>query len=134
MKDTGTGIDEDKINRIFERFYKGDNFVQGTGLGLAISHTIVEHLKRDDHGNLQSWKRLPFHDSTSGKKNGVLKFNTPIVSICDNYNQTFRRILHIHFPTNVDCLTCHVSRQIRSQEYAYLLQCLPEYHLSSMEF
>ena len=45
VKDTGTRIDEDKINRIFERFYKGDNFVQGTGLGLAISHTIVEHLK-----------------------------------------------------------------------------------------
>lgn len=45
MKDTGSGIDEDKINRIFERFYKGDNFVQGTGLGLAISHTIIEHLK-----------------------------------------------------------------------------------------
>ncbi len=45
VKDTGSGIDEDKINRIFERFYKGDNFVQGTGLGLAISHTIVEHLK-----------------------------------------------------------------------------------------
>lgn len=45
VKDTGTGIDEDKINHIFERFYKGDNFVQGTGLGLAISHTIVEHLK-----------------------------------------------------------------------------------------
>ena len=45
VKDTGTGIDEDKINRIFERFYKGDNFVQVTGLGLAISHTIVEHLK-----------------------------------------------------------------------------------------
>lgn len=45
VKDTGTGIDEDKINRIFERFYKGDNFVQGTGLGLAISHTIIEHLK-----------------------------------------------------------------------------------------
>ena len=45
VKDTGSGIDEDKINRIFERFYKGDNFVQGTGLGLAISHTIIEHLK-----------------------------------------------------------------------------------------
>lgn len=45
VKDTGTGIDEDKMNRIFERFYKGDNFVQGTGLGLAISHTIIEHLK-----------------------------------------------------------------------------------------
>ena len=45
VKDAGSGIDEDKINRIFERFYKGDNFVQGTGLGLAISHTIIEHLK-----------------------------------------------------------------------------------------
>ena len=49
-----------------------------------------------------------------------MNFNTPTVSIYDNYNQTFRQILHIHSPTNVDCLTCHVSRQIRSQEYAYL--------------
>ena len=45
VKDTGSGIDEDKINRIFERFYKGDNFFQGTVLGLAIRHTIIEHLK-----------------------------------------------------------------------------------------
>ena len=45
VKDTGTGIDEDKINRIFERFDKGDTFVQRTGLGLALSNTIVEHLK-----------------------------------------------------------------------------------------
>lgn len=31
------------IVHIFERFYKGDSFVQGTGLGLAICKTIVEH-------------------------------------------------------------------------------------------
>ena len=45
VKDTGTGISEEKIGHIFERFYKGDNFVQGTGLGLAICQTIVEHFK-----------------------------------------------------------------------------------------
>ncbi len=44
VKDTGSGISEDNMKRIFERFYKGNCFVQGTGLGLAISQTIMEHL------------------------------------------------------------------------------------------
>ena len=33
----------------FERFYKGDAFVQGTGLGLAICRTIVERF----HGKIE---------------------------------------------------------------------------------
>ena len=45
VKDTGTGIDEDKINRIFERFYKVDSFTQGAGLGLSICQTIVERFR-----------------------------------------------------------------------------------------
>jgi len=42
--DTGTGIPEDKLSTIFERFEKLDNFSQGTGLGLSISKSIVESL------------------------------------------------------------------------------------------
>ena len=43
VEDTGKGMSEEVIAHVFERFYKGDSFVQGTGLGLAICKTIVDH-------------------------------------------------------------------------------------------
>lgn len=42
VKDTGTGIEKDKQQAIFQRFVKLNNFAQGTGLGLSICSTIVE--------------------------------------------------------------------------------------------
>ncbi|HTI13869.1 MAG TPA: ATP-binding protein [Dictyobacter sp.] len=52
VRDTGVGIREEELSRIFERFYKTDRarakagFIGpgggGTGLGLAIAHHIVE--------------------------------------------------------------------------------------------
>ena len=45
VEDTGVGISEEGVQRIFERFYKVDNFTQGAGLGLSICQTIVERLK-----------------------------------------------------------------------------------------
>ena len=44
VTDTGTGIPEDKINHVFERFTKLDAKRQGTGLGLSISQTIIKKL------------------------------------------------------------------------------------------
>ncbi len=44
VKDTGKGISEKDTQRIFDRFYKVDNFVQGAGLGLSICRTIVDRL------------------------------------------------------------------------------------------
>ncbi|WP_418697752.1 PAS domain-containing sensor histidine kinase [Bacteroides sp.] len=44
VADTGRGIPEDKIDKIFERFEKVDSFVQGAGLGLSICKTIAEKL------------------------------------------------------------------------------------------
>ena len=35
VRDTGVGIPASKINSVFERFVKLNNFVQGTGLGLS---------------------------------------------------------------------------------------------------
>ena len=43
VEDTGKGMSDEVLIHIFERFYKGDSFVQGTGLGLAICKTIVQH-------------------------------------------------------------------------------------------
>lgn len=48
VKDTGVGIMPEEHERIFERFYRGENpmvmATAGTGLGLAISKTLIERL------------------------------------------------------------------------------------------
>ncbi|MFV0402626.1 MAG: response regulator [Bacteroides graminisolvens] len=44
VTDSGIGIAEDKINKIFDRFVKGENSIQGTGLGLSICKTIIDRL------------------------------------------------------------------------------------------
>ena len=44
VADTGSGISDDKIDKIFDRFIMANNQVQGTGLGLSISKIIVEKL------------------------------------------------------------------------------------------
>ena len=44
VSDTGTGIEADKVDKVFDRFVKANNFAQGTGLGLSICKTIVEKL------------------------------------------------------------------------------------------
>lgn len=45
VTDTGVGIPVDKMDVIFERFTKLDNFKQGSGLGLNICSTIAQKLK-----------------------------------------------------------------------------------------
>lgn len=46
VKDSGPGIEKDKQNRVFERFYKADSSrgkdKQGTGLGLSITKEIIK--------------------------------------------------------------------------------------------
>ena len=57
VSDTGIGIAPEKMDEIFERFKKLDDFKQGAGLGLNICQTIAERLdgkvyidKRYTHG------------------------------------------------------------------------------------
>ena len=47
VEDTGIGISQEAIDKVFERFYKQDEFAQGTGLGLSICKTIAERLEGD---------------------------------------------------------------------------------------
>lgn len=42
VADTGIGIAPDKIEKVFERFEKLDDFAQGTGLGMAICKAIMD--------------------------------------------------------------------------------------------
>lgn len=44
VMDTGIGIPEDRLESVFERFVKLDDFYQGVGLGLPICKMIVEQL------------------------------------------------------------------------------------------
>ena len=44
IKDTGKGIPENLQQRVFERFFKVDEFVPGAGLGLSICQTLAYSL------------------------------------------------------------------------------------------
>lgn len=44
VKDTGIGIAEDKLEQVFDRFFKVDEFVPGAGLGLSTCRTMASSL------------------------------------------------------------------------------------------
>lgn len=43
IKDNGSGVDEEIINRIFDRFYRGNTSIPGYGIGLNLSKSIIEN-------------------------------------------------------------------------------------------
>ncbi|MBT3210019.1 MAG: HAMP domain-containing histidine kinase [Bacteroidetes bacterium] len=47
IKDSGTGISDKDINRIFEPFYTTKGVGEGTGLGLSVSYNIIKAHKGD---------------------------------------------------------------------------------------
>ena len=44
VRDTGKGIAPEHLDRIFERFFKVDEFIPGAGLGLSICRTMAYSL------------------------------------------------------------------------------------------
>ena len=44
VRDTGKGIAEEHQVRVFERFFKVDDFIPGAGLGLSVCQTLVQSL------------------------------------------------------------------------------------------
>ena len=58
--DTGTGIDAEIIDRIFEPFYTTKKVGKGTGLGLSISYGIVKDYGGDIHARSQPGKGTCF--------------------------------------------------------------------------
>jgi signal transduction histidine kinase len=72
IKDNGIGIIEEAQQRIFERFYRGEDplvlATAGTGLGLAIARTLVEM----HHG------RIWFESTGVPGEGSVFSFTLPI--------------------------------------------------------
>ena len=54
VKDTGRGIPQNMLEKIFERFEKVDSFAQGMGLGLSICKSIVDKM----NGRIQVYSQL----------------------------------------------------------------------------
>ena len=44
VRDTGKGIAEENLERVFERFFKVDEFIPGAGLGLSVCRTLAQSL------------------------------------------------------------------------------------------
>ena len=72
VQDTGIGIPERIKDRIFERFYRGDDpkilSTSGTGLGLAVSKTLIEM-----HGG-----KIWFDSSGIPGEGSIFSFTLPI--------------------------------------------------------
>ena len=47
VKDTGKGISRENLERVFERFFKVDEYIPGAGLGLSICRTMAYSLGGD---------------------------------------------------------------------------------------
>lgn len=78
VKDTGLGISQADMSKLFNRFTKLNSFIQGTGLGLSISKTIVEKLG----GTMRA-------ESEGRGRGSTFFFTIPYVldESTDNYNQ-----------------------------------------------
>ena len=44
VEDTGSGIPNENLDHIFERFITGDGNTERAGLGLSICHDLIQHL------------------------------------------------------------------------------------------
>lgn len=74
VKDTGVGIANDYLPRIFDRFYKSDTFIQGGGLGLSIVYEIVRRMngyirvESKLNAGTSFYVHLPVHETKEEEK------------------------------------------------------------------
>ena len=80
VKDTGLGLSQADMSKLFNRFTKLNSFIQGTGLGLSISKTIVEKLG----GTMRA-------ESAGRGKGSTFYFTLPyeLDETKDNYNSEY---------------------------------------------
>ena len=84
VKDTGSGIPEDKVNHIFERFVRVEQNKKGTGLGLAICEMIIRKL-----GGRLVWNLNMVRDLHSG-----LHFRSMVVRLRNRAQRLMARLTY----------------------------------------
>lgn len=82
IKDTGIGMSEDFLNRIFTPFERDSNAssIQGTGLGLVIMKKIVDMME----GSIDVYSRLGEGSEFKVALTFKLQRNIPMPSVCDD--------------------------------------------------
>lgn len=89
VTDTGTGIEPEKVGRVFERFAKLNQHAQGTGLGLSICKSIVERLGgqisvSSEYGVGTTFTfTLPYKGTGTGKEEVILESEGGTVASID---------------------------------------------------
>lgn len=97
-KDTGIGIDPEKIGEIFSRFVKLNNFAQGTGLGMSICKAITDAYNGDifvesepgKGSTFRAW--IPCDAEINGDNNNSVNQNIKLKNT-DNMHDSLMKIL-----------------------------------------
>ena len=59
--DTGPGISQENLGRVFEPFFSTKPEGKGTGLGLSLCHSMMKKMKGDITVSSQEGKGTTFH-------------------------------------------------------------------------
>lgn len=68
VKDNGAGLEKEELEKIFDRFYQGENHFAGMGLGLAMVKEIVEYYQGSIYAKSEYGKGLAIYISMKKEK------------------------------------------------------------------